>query len=172
MAFVCLHLAFKPFPGRNQISCKKQRNRKRGQLGILSFYILSCLSVFLSQFKFVWNQDSETDPGTEGGDHGDGPTEEPPAGTGSTGSPPGSGHSSAGFSPQAGADTTGQEWEGARLDKDGDLDVVRRPRAASDPDPAGPPRDKVHPMILTQEEDDTLGDEASESSTHVIRIGK
>lgn len=129
--------------------------------------------VFLSQFKFVWNQDSETEPGAEGGDCGDGPTEEPPAGTGSTGSPPGSGRSSTGFSRthQAGADTTGQEWEGARLDKDGDLDVVRRPRAASDPDPAGPPRDKVHPMILTQEEDDVLGDEAPESSTHnVIRI--
>ncbi|KAM5198912.1 methyltransferase-like protein 22 isoform 5-T5 [Hipposideros larvatus] len=71
----------------------------------------------------------------------------------------------------AGAHTTGQEWVGAQLDEDGDLDVVRRPRAASDPEPAGPLRDKVHPMILAQEEDDILGDEAQESSTRdVIKI--
>lgn len=127
--------------------------------------------VFLSHFKFVWNQDTQTDSGAEGGDHRDVPTEETPAGTGNIGSPPGSGRSSEDFSLQAGADTTGQEWVGAQLDEDGDLDVVRRPRAASDPEPAGPLRDKVHPMILTQEEDDILGDEAQESSTRdVIKI--
>lgn len=92
---------------------------------------------------------------------------------GSSGSPPGSGGSSEGFSLQASADSTGQEWVGAPLDEDGDLDVVRRPRAASDPKPAGPPRDKVHPMILMQEEGDILGDEAQEGSTcDVIKIGK
>lgn len=74
---------------------------------------------------------------------------------------------------QTGADTAGREGPGVQLDEDGDLDVSRRPRADSDPDPAWPPRDKVHPMILTQEEDDVLGDEAQESSTHsVIKIGK
>ena len=62
---------------------------------------------------------------------------------------------------------------GAQLDEDGDLDVKRRPRAATDPKPAGLPRDKVHPTILTQEEDDPLADEAQESSPHdIIRIGK
>nr|KAF6355485.1 methyltransferase like 22 [Myotis myotis] len=101
-----------------------------------------------------------------GGDHRDVPREETPARTGSTGSPPGRGHSGAGFPLQA-----GQEGTGAQLDEDGDLDVVRRPRAASDPDPVWPPRDKVHPMILAQEEEDVLGDEARESSTHnIIKI--
>lgn len=127
--------------------------------------------VFLSQFKLLWNQDSQTDSGTMGGDHRDVPIEETPARTGSTGSPPGSGHSGAGFPLQAGVDATGQEGTGAQLDEDGDLDVVRRPRAASDPDPVWPPRDKVHPMILAQEEEDVLGDEAQESSTHnIIKI--
>ncbi|XP_036166291.1 methyltransferase-like protein 22 isoform X2 [Myotis myotis] len=122
--------------------------------------------VFLSQFKLLWNQDSQTDSGTMGGDHRDVPREETPARTGSTGSPPGRGHSGAGFPLQA-----GQEGTGAQLDEDGDLDVVRRPRAASDPDPVWPPRDKVHPMILAQEEEDVLGDEARESSTHnIIKI--
>ncbi|XP_011886040.1 PREDICTED: methyltransferase-like protein 22 [Cercocebus atys] len=90
--------------------------------------------------------------------------------TGSTGSPPGSGRSNEGFSLQAGADTTGREAAEAQLDEDGDLDVVRRPRAASDPNPAGPPRDKVHPMILAQEEDDVLGEEAQGNPHDIIRI--
>lgn len=133
--------------------------------------------VFLSQFKFVWSQDSRTVSGAKGGDHRAVPTEETPAGTVCTGSPPrrgrrGRGRSSEGFSLQACADTAGQEGAGAQLDEDGDLDVVRRPRAASDPDPTLPPRDKVHPMILTQEEDDVLGDKAQENSTHdIIKIG-
>ncbi|XP_039741231.1 methyltransferase-like protein 22 isoform X2 [Pteropus medius] len=132
--------------------------------------------VFLSQFKFVWSQDSRTVSGAKGGDHRAVPTEETPAGTVCTGSPPrrgrrGRGRSSEGFSLQACADTAGQEGAGAQLDEDGDLDVVRRPRAASDPDPTVPPRDKVHPMILTQEEDDVLGDKAQENSTHdIIKI--
>lgn len=127
--------------------------------------------VFLSQFKLLWSQDSWTDSGAKGGDHGDVHTKEPPsAETGSTGSPPGSGHSNEGFSLQAGADTTGREAAEAQLDEDGDLDVVRRPRAASDPNPAGPPRDKVHPMILAQEEDDILGEEAQGSPHDIIRI--
>ncbi|XP_063472963.1 methyltransferase-like protein 22 isoform X2 [Symphalangus syndactylus] len=127
--------------------------------------------VFLSQFKILWSQDSWTDSGAKGGDHRDVHTKEPPsAKTGSTGSPPGSGHSNEGFSLQAGTDTTGQEVTEAQLDEDGDLDVVRRPRAASDPNPAGPPRDKVHPMILAQEEDDVLGEEAQGSPHDIIRI--
>uniref|UniRef100_A0A452T9P2 Methyltransferase-like protein 22 n=1 Tax=Ursus maritimus TaxID=29073 RepID=A0A452T9P2_URSMA len=119
--------------------------------------------VFLSQFKLLWNQDSQTDSGTEGGRHGMGPAEEtPPSRPGSARPPLGSGCSS---------DITSQEGVGARLDEDGDLDVERRPRAASDPEPAGPPRDKVHPTILTQEEDDPLADEAQESSPQdIIRI--
>ncbi|XP_036136507.1 methyltransferase-like protein 22 isoform X2 [Molossus molossus] len=124
--------------------------------------------VFLSQFKLLWNQDSQIDSGTEGGDYRDDPTEGNSAGTGSPQPPPGSGCSSEGVSLQTGADTTGQEGAGVQLDEDGDLDVLRRPRAASDPDPAWPPRDKVHPMILTQEEDDVLGDKAQESSTHTV----
>ncbi|XP_036136510.1 methyltransferase-like protein 22 isoform X5 [Molossus molossus] len=99
--------------------------------------------VFLSQFKLLWNQDSQIDSGTEGGDYRDDPTEGNSAGTGSPQPPPGSGCSSEGVSLQTGADTTGQEGAGVQLDEDGDLDVLRRPRAASDPDPAWPPRDKV-----------------------------
>ncbi|XP_063573250.1 methyltransferase-like protein 22 isoform X2 [Pongo abelii] len=127
--------------------------------------------VFLSQFKLLWSQDSWTDSGAKGGNHRDVHTKEPPsAETGSTGSPPESGHSNEGFSLQAGTDTTGQEVAEAQLDEDGDLDVVRRPRAASDPNPAGPLRDKVHPMILAQEEDDVLGEEAQGSPHDIIRI--
>ncbi|XP_077880738.1 methyltransferase-like protein 22 isoform X2 [Ictidomys tridecemlineatus] len=127
--------------------------------------------VFLSQFKLLWSQDSWTDSGAEGGHLRDAHSWEfPPAGSGSPGSIPGSGHSREGSPLQAGADTFGQEGAGAQLDEDGDLDVVRRPRAASDPDLEGSPRDKVHPMILTQEEDDITGDEAPESPHSVIRI--
>ncbi|XP_027628816.1 methyltransferase-like protein 22 isoform X5 [Tupaia chinensis] len=125
--------------------------------------------VFLSQFQLLWSQEAS---GTRGGDHRDPRPEEPPlARPGSTGSSLGSGHSSEGLSIQAEADSTGQEGVGALLDEDGDLDVVRRPQATSDPDPTGFPRLKVHPMILTQDEDVT-GDDAPESSPHsVIRIG-
>ncbi|XP_029803555.1 methyltransferase-like protein 22 [Suricata suricatta] len=95
--------------------------------------------VFLSRFKLLWSHASQTDSGAEGGGRGSGPAgEAPPSG-------PGGGPSS---------DATSQEGPGARLDEDGDLDVERRPRAASDPEPAGPPRDKVHPTILTQEEEE------------------
>lgn len=117
--------------------------------------------VFLSQFKLLWNQDCDADSGAEGGDHRADPAEV----TSPTGSPPGSGCSS------EGADATCQEGAGAQLDEDGDLDVVRRPQAASASEPSGLPRDKVHPMILSQEEDDVLGDEARESSAcDVIKI--
>ncbi|XP_021567810.1 methyltransferase-like protein 22 [Carlito syrichta] len=128
--------------------------------------------VFLSQFKLLWSRDSWTDSGPKGGDHRDGHTEAPPPSRpGGTGSPPGHGQGSEGFSLQAGTDTTGQEVTGVQLDEDGDLDVVRRPRATSDAHPVGPPRDKVHPVILTQEEDLVTGNEARESSPHsIIRI--
>ncbi|XP_035574018.1 methyltransferase-like protein 22 isoform X4 [Canis lupus familiaris] len=118
--------------------------------------------VFLSQFKLLWNRDSQTDSGAEGGSHGTVPAEDtPPRGSGSAKPPLGSGCRI----------DTGQEGVGAQLDEDGDLDVKRRPRAATDPKPAGLPRDKVHPTILTQEEDDPLADEAQESSPHdIIRI--
>ncbi|XP_010960687.2 methyltransferase-like protein 22 isoform X10 [Camelus bactrianus] len=88
--------------------------------------------VFLSQFKLLWNRDS----GVKGGDVR---TEETPPTD--TGSPPGSGCHREDVSLQAKADTSGQEGLEAQLDEDGDLDVVRRPRAASDP--SGPLRDKV-----------------------------
>ncbi|XP_028343074.1 methyltransferase-like protein 22 isoform X5 [Physeter macrocephalus] len=123
--------------------------------------------VFLSQFKLLWNQASQADSGAEGGDHRAHHAEVTPPAR----SPPGSGCSSEGVSLQAGADATSQEGVAAQLDEDGDLDVVRRPRAASPSKPSGPPRDKVHPMILTQEEDDVLGDEAQESGPYdVIKI--
>ncbi|XP_076997990.1 methyltransferase-like protein 22 isoform X3 [Tamandua tetradactyla] len=127
--------------------------------------------VFLSQFKLLWHRDSWTDSGVTCGDHGDAHAEKTPlAGAGTTGSPPGSSLRSKDFSPPAWARSTGQEGVGARLDEDGDLDVVRRPRADSDPDPSGPLRDKVHPTILTQEED-VMEDAAQESSLHrVIKI--
>ncbi|XP_073070828.1 methyltransferase-like protein 22 isoform X3 [Manis javanica] len=128
--------------------------------------------VFLSRFRLLWNQDCQTDSGVEGGGPGGTHAEEPPpVGACSTESPPRSGRWSEGVSVQAAADTAGRERAGAQLDEDGDLDVVRRPRAASDPDTVGPLRVKVHPVILTQEEDALLGGGAQESIPHnVIQI--
>lgn len=125
------------------------------------------LSVFLSQFKLLWSQDSRTDSGAEDSGPRDVSTQEtPPAGSGS-------GHSHEDLSLQAEDDNTIQQGLSIPLDEDGDLDVVRRPRAASDPNPADPARDKVHPMILAQEEDDLMGDQALESCPHsIIKIGK
>ncbi|XP_032462177.1 methyltransferase-like protein 22 isoform X6 [Phocoena sinus] len=91
--------------------------------------------VFLSQFKLLWNQASQTDSGAEGGNHR--------AHHAEVTSPARSSCSSEGVSLQAGADATSQEGVAAQLDEDGDLDVVRRPRAASPSKPSGPPRDKV-----------------------------
>ncbi|XP_069859614.1 methyltransferase-like protein 22 isoform X2 [Dipodomys merriami] len=120
--------------------------------------------VFLSQFKLLWSPDS----GSESARYGDVPTREPPPpGPGSPGSPPRSSHVGESVALQA-----GQEGLGAQLDEDGDLDVVRRPQATSEPDPAEPPRDKVHPMILTQEEAGVPGPEGPESGPHsIIQIG-
>lgn len=125
------------------------------------------ITVFLSQFKLLWSRNSWTDSGAEDGGPGDGSTQEiPPAGSGS-------GRSHEDLSLQAGDDSTIQEGLNVPLDEDGDLDVVRRPQAASDPNPAELARDKVHPMILAQEEDDLVGDQAQESGPHsIIKIGK
>ncbi|XP_058536881.1 methyltransferase-like protein 22 isoform X1 [Ochotona princeps] len=111
--------------------------------------------VFLSQFKLLWSRDAETDPGAEGARDTDGHAQ---------GAAPGGGCSTEGFSLWAGA--------GAQLDEDGDLAVKRRPRAASDPDPAEPRRAKVRPMVLTQQEDhDVAGGDAQDSSPQdVIKI--
>ncbi|XP_002711790.1 methyltransferase-like protein 22 isoform X1 [Oryctolagus cuniculus] len=118
--------------------------------------------VFLSQFKLLWSRDSQTEPGAESGGHSHVHAE---------GTPPGSGCTDEGSSLSPGAGTTSQEGAGAQLDEDGDLDVERRPRATSDPDPAEPPRDKVQPVVLAQEEDDGPGDEAWDGSAlGVIRI--
>lgn len=137
----------------------RKGNTKGDSVEIL--YLCVSLSVFLSQFKLLWDRDSQTDSGAKGGDHTEGT---PPAGAVC---------SRMGASLQAGAGTITPEGLEAQLDEDGDLDVVRRPRAASASEPLGPPRDKVHPTILTQEEDDVLGDEAPESSPYnVIKIGK
>ncbi|XP_021500662.1 methyltransferase-like protein 22 isoform X1 [Meriones unguiculatus] len=121
--------------------------------------------VFLSQFKLLWSQDSRTDSGAEDNGPQDVSTQEtPPAGSGS-------GHSHEDLSLQAGDDSTIQEGLSVPLDEDGDLDVVRRPRA-SDPNPAEPARHKVHPVILAQEEDDLVGDQEHESCPHsIINIG-
>ncbi|XP_057632478.1 methyltransferase-like protein 22 isoform X1 [Chionomys nivalis] len=118
--------------------------------------------VFLSQFKLLWSRDSWTHSGPEDNGPRDVSTQETsPAGSGS-------GHSHEDLSLQAGDDIAIQEGLNVPLDEDGDLDVVRRPRAASDPDQAEPARDKVHPMILAQEEDDFVGDGVQESCPHSI----
>ncbi|XP_006867313.1 PREDICTED: methyltransferase-like protein 22 [Chrysochloris asiatica] len=119
--------------------------------------------VFLSQFKLLWSQES----GAEGGDHRDSHTEETsPTEASPPESLPGSDHSPEGFSLQ-----TCQEGAGAQLDEDGDLNVVRRPRATSDPDPARPLREKVHPVILSQDEGDIPEDRTQTGSLYgIIRI--
>ncbi|XP_051703349.1 methyltransferase-like protein 22 isoform X5 [Oryctolagus cuniculus] len=94
--------------------------------------------VFLSQFKLLWSRDSQTEPGAESGGHSHVHAE---------GTPPGSGCTDEGSSLSPGAGTTSQEGAGAQLDEDGDLDVERRPRATSDPDPAEPPRDKGRTVL-------------------------
>ncbi|XP_055963397.1 methyltransferase-like protein 22 [Sorex fumeus] len=115
--------------------------------------------VFLSQFKLLWSQA----PGADAG----GRAEQPPPAR----APLDSTSSSGGSSPHAGADTSGQERPEAQLDEDGDLDVVRRPRAASDPDPTALPRVKVHPTILWQDGDSAQGEEPPDSSPQgFIRI--
>lgn len=134
---------------------------------MVSLTLCFSLTVFLTQFKLLWSQDSWTDSGAEdNGPRAVSTEETPPAGSGS-------GHSHEDLSLQAGDDNTIQEGLSVPLDEDGDLDVVRRPRAASDPNPAEPARDKVHPMILAQEEDDLMGDQARESCPYsIIKIGK
>ena len=150
-----------PHPAFKTLSRWKLRKRNTKGDSVEILYLCVSLSVFLSQFKLLWDRDSQTDSGAEGGDHTEGT---PPAGAV---------FSRMGASLQAGTSTTSPEGLAAQLDEDGDLDVVRRPRAASASEPPGPPRDKVHPTILPQEEDDVLGDEAPESSPYnVIKIGK
>ncbi|KAL1779585.1 methyltransferase 22 isoform X1 [Sigmodon hispidus] len=118
--------------------------------------------VFLSQFKVLWSRDSGTNSGAEdNGPRHVSTQEAPPAGSGS-------GHSHEDLSLQAGDDITIRERLSVPLDEDGDLDVVRRPRAASDANQSEPARDKVHPMILAQEEDDLTGDGAQKSCPHSI----
>nr|XP_044986112.1 methyltransferase-like protein 22 [Jaculus jaculus] len=128
--------------------------------------------VFLSQFKLLWSRDSWTGARTEDSDPRDVPTQEtPPTGSGSPNSSPRSGHSLEGSSLQSKADITSQKGLGAPLDEDGDLDVVRRPRTDSEPDLAELPRDKVHPIILTEEEGDARGDGAQGScAPSIIKI--
>ncbi|KAM5329171.1 methyltransferase-like protein 22 isoform 5-T7 [Glossophaga mutica] len=128
--------------GQPEIKFSERRRREKEDSWEYSPFVF-CFAVFLSHFKLAWSQDSQIDSGTEGGDYRDVPTEETLAGTGSPGSPPGSSCSSEGFPLQASTDATGQEGAGTQLDEDGDLDVVRRPRAASDSEPAWCPRDKV-----------------------------
>ncbi|KAM5227913.1 methyltransferase-like protein 22 isoform 1-T1 [Ctenodactylus gundi] len=128
--------------------------------------------VFLSQFKLLWSRNAQTDPGTEGGDDRHVPTQEMLSTKScSPGSPARSGHGQEDYSLQAKAGTSSQEGTSAQFDEDGDLDVVRRPRATSDTDLAEPPRDKVHPVVLRQEEEDVTEGEAPENCPHsVIRI--
>jgi hypothetical protein len=141
--------------------------QRKGTTTLVLLTLCLSLTVFLSQFKLLWSRDSWTDSGAEDSGPTDVSTEEmPPAGSGS-------GHSHEDLSLQAGDDNTIQEGLSVPLDEDGDLDVVRRPRAASDPNPAEPARDKVHPTILAQEEDDLVGDQEYESCPHsIIKIGK
>lgn len=159
---LCLQRKHKAFP----VSPTSQKEEPGESFGIAHFVFVS-LTVFLSQFKLLWSRDSWTDSGPEDNGPRDVSTQETsPAGSGS-------GHSHEDLSLQAGDDIAIQEGLSVPLDEDGDLDVVRRPRAASDPDQAEPARDKVHPMILAQEEDDFVGDGAQESCPHsIIKIGK
>lgn len=105
--------------------------------------------VFLSQFRLLWSKAVCSDSG--------GDAEEPPPTSAPTDG-----------APQARADLSDQDGPGAQLDADGDLDVMRRPRAASDPDPTGRPRNKVHPTILRQEGDGPRGEDPHKSTPHSL----
>lgn len=108
--------------------------------------------VYLSRFRLLWSLTSCADSEED--------TEEPSP----TQTPSGSVHSS------EGPTLSGQDGAGTQLDGDGDLDVVRRPRAASDPDSTGLLRDKVHPTILRQEEEDAIGAEEAYGSSPLSHI--
>ncbi|NXP06931.1 MET22 protein, partial [Thinocorus orbignyianus] len=59
----------------------------------------------------------------------------------------------------------------ALLDDDGDLDVVRRPRRASDLEAGDLLRDRVYPVILMKGEDDAFEDEEQERTcSDVVKI--
>ncbi|NXV81352.1 MET22 protein, partial [Atlantisia rogersi] len=59
----------------------------------------------------------------------------------------------------------------AQLDDDGDLEVVRRPRSASDVEAEGLLRDKVYPVILMKGKEDAFEDEEQEyACSDVVKI--
>jgi len=61
----------------------------------------------------------------------------------------------------------------ALLDDDGDLEVVRRPRSASDLEAEDLVRDRVYPVILMKGEEDAFEDEEEECTcSDVVKIGK
>lgn len=61
----------------------------------------------------------------------------------------------------------------ALLDDDGDLEVVRRPRSASDLEAEDPLRDRVYPVVLMKGKEDAFEDEQQEyTCSDVVKIGK
>lgn len=61
----------------------------------------------------------------------------------------------------------------ALLDDDGDLEVVRRPRSASDLEAEDLLRHRVYPVILMKGKDDAFEDEEQECTcSDVVKIGK
>lgn len=61
----------------------------------------------------------------------------------------------------------------ALLDDDGDLEVVRRPRGASDSEAEDLLRDRVYPVILMKGGEDAFEDEEQGGTcSDVVKIGK
>lgn len=61
----------------------------------------------------------------------------------------------------------------ALLDGDGDLEVVRRPRSASDLEAEDLLRDRVYPVVLMKGQEDAFEDEQQECTcSDVVKIGK
>lgn len=61
----------------------------------------------------------------------------------------------------------------ALLDDDGDLEVVRRPRSASDLEAEDLSRDRVYPVILMKGKEDAFEDEEQGGTcSDVVKIGK
>ncbi|XP_043831207.1 methyltransferase-like protein 22 [Dromiciops gliroides] len=106
--------------------------------------------VFLSQFKLLWNKDSWKDTQVKGKKQKDIQIENTVHEDRSIQEPCGKSSNSVDFLNKNETKTFPSMRIEALLDDDGDLEVVRRPRAFSETEQKELSRNKIHPKILTQ----------------------